>query len=497
MITTITAKAIDEALGGGAHQYLVGALKRPQTLEHVHDPRLNIGMSNHLEPGAESAHVHRTCTEYEMVLSGRAKVLDLESMTEHLFERGDFFVIPPGTPYKVKAEAGTRMVFIKVPAADDKVPVEETPATLRWAESWDALVPELRPDAPETPTPPLPHSAGLEERLVSEYLAVAKVPRGRSRRELLTRDFWRLVLRKSLSQSVKTLAWLASVYATIDLLLTVPRAPLLWMLVGIVVVATLVMAGWVVRLALVYSRQSVATKVAGSRLEIMEGDYVVNMLRRLARKEPGEKLVFTMGYNKSVMEDRSDFGVNPFKGIAKDFQNMLLTFYGMDLCEIISGQLDEQTRSSLDVGSTFTIDLVAPACPGHEAFDELKGTQFSVIFFVNSRYRSSGRTDLDDVEDARMTAHRIVDGYIERVQAMKGGRRENVTFMLAPVGTGAAGNGDLRAVLVSMINDLMRPNIIHADTIIVSVRDSDLIKHGYDVTPLLSVTERLLRDAGV
>lgn len=48
-----------------------------------------------------------------------------------------------------------------------------------------------------------------------------------------------------------------------------------------------------------------------------------------------------------------------------------------------------------------------------------------------------------------------------------------------------------------MINDLMRPNIIHADTIIVSVRDSDLIKHGYDVTPLLSVTERLLRDAGV
>ena len=122
---------------------------------------------------------------------------------------------------------------------------------------------------------------------------------------------------------MKTLAWLASVYATVDLLLTVPRAPLLWMLVGIVVVATLVMAGWVVRLALVYSRQSVATKVAGSRLEIMEGDYVVNMLRRLARKEPGEKFVFTMGYNKSVMEDRSDFGVNPFKGIAKDFQNML------------------------------------------------------------------------------------------------------------------------------------------------------------------------------
>ena len=51
---------------------------------------------------------------------------------EHVFEKGDFYVIEPGVAYDQKSAPGTEILFIKVPPGNDKMPVDTTPEVEAW-----------------------------------------------------------------------------------------------------------------------------------------------------------------------------------------------------------------------------------------------------------------------------------------------------------------------------------------------------------------------------
>ena len=54
------------------------------------------------------------------VISGRTQYMDLDTREIYEYHAGDFFVTFPGTTYVQKAEAGTKMIFVKEPSINDK-----------------------------------------------------------------------------------------------------------------------------------------------------------------------------------------------------------------------------------------------------------------------------------------------------------------------------------------------------------------------------------------
>ena len=65
-------------------------------------------------------------------LAGLTAYLDLTTTEEHVFRKGDFYVIEPGAVYAQKSAPGTEILFIKVPPGNDKVPVDTTPEVEAW-----------------------------------------------------------------------------------------------------------------------------------------------------------------------------------------------------------------------------------------------------------------------------------------------------------------------------------------------------------------------------
>jgi hypothetical protein len=64
--------------------------------------------------------------------SGVTAYLDLTTGEEHIFKKGDFYVIQPGVVYAQKSVLNTEIVFVKVPPGNDKVPVDVTPEIEAW-----------------------------------------------------------------------------------------------------------------------------------------------------------------------------------------------------------------------------------------------------------------------------------------------------------------------------------------------------------------------------
>lgn len=129
---------LESALSKEYRQYLTGHLGRPQPfLQHIEDDT-EIGMSYYTEFTADKPHVHPICTEHTYILEGalRMRLLDGNGQ-EFEFRKGDFFVLPPGTPYVTKNAAGTRVLFVKTPGTNDKALVEPDSETLRWMSAWD------------------------------------------------------------------------------------------------------------------------------------------------------------------------------------------------------------------------------------------------------------------------------------------------------------------------------------------------------------------------
>jgi 8-oxo-dGTP diphosphatase len=132
-ISKISGQEIDSALQNVTRQYLVGDLQKPQTLKHVPSSLIEIGITryeNDAKP--EAPHKHKQAFEFQYVTAGLTAYLDLDAGVEHVFGKGDFYVIEPGVAYAQKSAPGTEILFIKVPPGNDKVPVDTTPEVEAW-----------------------------------------------------------------------------------------------------------------------------------------------------------------------------------------------------------------------------------------------------------------------------------------------------------------------------------------------------------------------------
>lgn len=137
MFRHFEGEQIDKILKSEGHQYLVGNLKRPQIFPHIFDENLNIGIGEHNSFDWEKPHYHCQSTEYQFVIEGDAKYVDLNENVEYYMKKGDFFVIPAGTSYILKANKGAKILFVKYPAVDDKVYIDLDENMLCWIKSWE------------------------------------------------------------------------------------------------------------------------------------------------------------------------------------------------------------------------------------------------------------------------------------------------------------------------------------------------------------------------
>lgn len=132
MFIKLDSKEIEQSLKDATRQYLAGHLSRPQRLEHLDTLNLEIGITDYREFTSEDPHRHDTAVEYQYVLSGWTKYLDVDSGDEFDFKTGDFYAIYPGTAYAQKSKPGTRILFIKVPSINDKESVAPTEVVRKW-----------------------------------------------------------------------------------------------------------------------------------------------------------------------------------------------------------------------------------------------------------------------------------------------------------------------------------------------------------------------------
>lgn len=125
---------IKQSLKGVTRQYLVGNLKNPQTLPFLKTEALEIGISSYSEYTVEIPHKHTVATEYQYVLSGWTKYLDVDTLEEIEFKKGDFYAIEQNTSYAQKCKAGTDILFIKVPSINDKQGILTSEEVKEWYE---------------------------------------------------------------------------------------------------------------------------------------------------------------------------------------------------------------------------------------------------------------------------------------------------------------------------------------------------------------------------
>lgn len=129
----ISGDEIDRALQNVTRQYLVGELQKPQALHHISSSLIEIGITRYVgEVKVEAPHTHKHAFEFQYMTAGVTAYLDMTTGEEHVFEKGDFYMIEPGVVYAQKSAPGTEILFIKVPPGNDKVPVETTPEVEAW-----------------------------------------------------------------------------------------------------------------------------------------------------------------------------------------------------------------------------------------------------------------------------------------------------------------------------------------------------------------------------
>jgi quercetin dioxygenase-like cupin family protein len=137
MLSKLSAEQIQTALIGNTRQYLVGQLKLPQALDHIDDGSVEIGITNYKEYTIEAPHGHKVAYEYQYMISGETKYIDIQTGEEIYYKAGDFYRIVPNTQYAQKSLGGTTMLFIKTPPGNDTVSVDVTEKVQKWYVQWD------------------------------------------------------------------------------------------------------------------------------------------------------------------------------------------------------------------------------------------------------------------------------------------------------------------------------------------------------------------------
>lgn len=131
-IIKVKNATIEAVLKNETRQYLAGNLKNPQKINHINDENIEIGITDYNEYTTEVVHYHTIATEYQYMLSGWTKYLDVETGEEYEFKEGDFYCIEKNTKYAQKSKKGTRILFIKTPSINDKIVVEKSDMVREW-----------------------------------------------------------------------------------------------------------------------------------------------------------------------------------------------------------------------------------------------------------------------------------------------------------------------------------------------------------------------------
>ena len=131
-IQKISQQEIAESLRESNRQYLLGNLKSPQLLKHIHDDQVEVGISHYKEFTSDKPHMHSDVTEYQMVLQGTTYIKDLVTNEVTQLKEGDFYVVRNNTPYAQKSTENTKIIFFKHPAINDKILVEVDETTREW-----------------------------------------------------------------------------------------------------------------------------------------------------------------------------------------------------------------------------------------------------------------------------------------------------------------------------------------------------------------------------
>jgi quercetin dioxygenase-like cupin family protein len=131
-VGVVRSADIEASLAGTTKQYLAGVLGRPQELDHLPYGDVEVGLASYEENCADQPHMHAEQREYQYVLSGRVLLRDLDTGTTHELSAGDFYVVDPGVRHAQKQAAGTRILFFKHPAGNDKVVIDPDAELAGW-----------------------------------------------------------------------------------------------------------------------------------------------------------------------------------------------------------------------------------------------------------------------------------------------------------------------------------------------------------------------------
>lgn len=102
-ILKISAGEIDDSLTDSTRQYLVGDLQRPERLRHIASSLVEIGITRYGEDGGtEPTHTHTQAFEFQYMTAGLTAYLNTITREEHIFRKGDFYVIEPGRGIRAK-----------------------------------------------------------------------------------------------------------------------------------------------------------------------------------------------------------------------------------------------------------------------------------------------------------------------------------------------------------------------------------------------------------
>ncbi len=117
----IDGRIIEKALNESNRQYFVGSLQLPQILEHIDSKDIEIGITDYKNATYENPHWHMTQKEYQYVLSGETTYTNSITNKKYTYKKGDFYAIYPEICYEQLSISGTRILFIKYPAINDKI----------------------------------------------------------------------------------------------------------------------------------------------------------------------------------------------------------------------------------------------------------------------------------------------------------------------------------------------------------------------------------------
>lgn len=131
-IKKISNKELEKSLNKNTRQYLVGDLKLPQELEHIHDENVEVGISDYKKFTADVPHIHSIVTEYQMILKGYSEIKNLKTNEIIELNEGDFYVVKKDTPYAQKSSMGTKILFFKFPGINDKKVIDIDKETQSW-----------------------------------------------------------------------------------------------------------------------------------------------------------------------------------------------------------------------------------------------------------------------------------------------------------------------------------------------------------------------------